>query len=82
MMNAADMRDQGFKSRDRIVVTSHYESETRQLSDFQVVEYSIPRGCVAMYYPEANPLIPMSATDEFSNCPSFKHTVVSISKLG
>ena len=80
MMNADDMQAQGFKSRDRISITSHSESEVRQLNDFQVVEYSIPRGCVAMYYPEANPLIPMSATDEFSNCPSFKHTVVSISK--
>ena len=81
MMNADDMRAQGFKSRERIAITSHAGPETRQLSEFQVVEYSIPRGCVAMYYPEANPLIPMSATDEFSNCPSFKHTVVSISKL-
>ena len=81
MMNADDMQAQGLKSRDRIAITSHSDSEVRQLSDFQIVEYSIPRGCVAMYYPEANPLIPMSATDEFSNCPSFKHTVVSISKL-
>ena len=81
MMNADDMRAHGLKSRDKVVITSHYKSETRQLSDFRVVEYSIPRGCVAMYYPEANPLLPMSATDEFSNCPSFKHTVVSISKL-
>ena len=81
MMNADDMKAHGFESRDRILITSHCESETRSLSDFQVVEYSIPRGCVAMYYPEANPLIPMSATDEFSNCPSFKHTVVSIAKL-
>ena len=81
MMNADDMKAQGLKSRDRIAISSHYESETRSLTDFQVVEYSIPRSCVAMYYPEANPLIPMAATDEFSNCPSFKHTVVSISKL-
>ena len=81
MMNADDMQAQGFKSRDRITITSHSGAETRRLHDFQVVEYPIPRSCVAMYYPEANPLIPMSATDEFSNCPSFKHTVVSISKL-
>jgi len=81
MMNADDLRTLGFKSGDRVAITSHADSETRRLSDFRVVDYSIPRGCVAMYYPEANPLIPMSATDEFSNCPSFKHTVVSISKL-
>ena len=81
MMNVEDMKTHGLSPRDRVGITSHSSSETRRLNNFQVIEYSIPRGCVAMYYPEANPLIPMSATDEFSNCPSFKHTVVSISKM-
>ncbi|QDT06687.1 Formate dehydrogenase H [Rubripirellula lacrimiformis] len=80
MMNAQDMRELSLVSRDRITVTSHHQGEVRTLHDFQAVEYPIPRQCVAMYYPEANPLIPMAATDASSNCPSFKHTAVSIVK--
>lgn len=80
MMNAADMREKGLQSRDPVEVTSHHAGETRTLQDFQVVEYPIPRGCVAMYYPEANPLIPMTSTDASSNCPSFKHTAVTIER--
>ncbi|MFG0261164.1 MAG: FdhF/YdeP family oxidoreductase [Novipirellula sp. JB048] len=80
MMNAEDMRERGLRSRDPVAVTSHHEGQTRRLRNFQVVEYPIPRQCVAMYFPEANPLIPMNATDASSNCPSFKHTVVTIEK--
>ncbi|EMI22551.1 formate dehydrogenase [Rhodopirellula maiorica SM1] len=80
MMNAEDMREKGLQSRTPVSVTSHHAGETRTLQDFQVVEYPIPRGCVAMYYPEANPLIPMHSTDASSNCPSFKHTAVTIER--
>ncbi|QDV24600.1 FdhF/YdeP family oxidoreductase [Aureliella helgolandensis] len=80
MMNAADMQALGLSAREKINVTSHHQGETRVLLDFQAVEYPIPRRCVAMYYPEANPLIPMGSTDASSNCPSFKHTAVTIEK--
>ncbi|TWU22435.1 putative formate dehydrogenase [Novipirellula galeiformis] len=80
MMNGEDMNERGLRSRDPVAVTSHHDGATRTLQDFQVVEYPIPRQCVAMYFPEANPLIPMNATDASSNCPSFKHTVVTIEK--
>lgn len=78
MMNALDLKDLGLKSKDKVQITSHYQNEHRTLRGFQVVEYPIPRQCVAMYFPEANPLIPIGSTDQYSNCPSFKHTVVSI----
>jgi len=81
LMNASDMKRFNLASRDRVVISSLYDGVLRSLVGFQVVEYPIPRQCVAMYYPEANPLIPMTITDKYSNCPSFKHTVVRIEKF-
>lgn len=78
MMNQADMTELGLQSEQAVNVTSHFEGRQRKVCGFKVVPYPIPRQCVAMYYPEANPLIPMESTDEFSNCPSFKHTVVTV----
>lgn len=82
MMNKADIAEQGLKPEQTIDVESHFEGETRKVCGFRVVAYPIPRQCVAMYFPEANPLIPMNSTDEFSNCPSFKHTIVSVRASG
>ncbi|MEM6692559.1 MAG: molybdopterin dinucleotide binding domain-containing protein, partial [Planctomycetota bacterium] len=80
LMNAEDMQASGLKSEDPVRVTSEYSGKQRTVRRFRVLEYPIPRQCVAMYYPEANPLIPMERTDEFSNCPSFKLTIVKIEK--
>ena len=80
MMNADDMRELGLQPRDPVSISSHDAGETRTLHGFRVVEYPIPKRCVAMYYPEANPLIPITRTDASSNCPSFKQTAVTIAK--
>ncbi|TWT95545.1 FdhF/YdeP family oxidoreductase [Neorhodopirellula pilleata] len=78
MMNEADMVELGLKPQQPVHVTSCFEGNIRRVCGFKVVPYPIPRQCLAMYYPEANPLIPMERTDEFSNCPSFKLTVVTV----
>lgn len=78
MMNESDMNELGLKPQQSVNVTSEYQGKTRRVCGFKVVPYPIPRQCLAMYYPEANPLIPMERTDEFSNCPSFKMTVVTV----
>ena len=36
------------------------------------------RRCAAMYYPEANVLVPIESTEPLSNGPTFKHTVISL----
>ncbi|MEL7266212.1 MAG: molybdopterin dinucleotide binding domain-containing protein, partial [Planctomycetota bacterium] len=80
LMNETDMREKGLQSMNNVTVSSEYSGQTRRVRGFRVLAYPIPRQCVAMYYPEANPLIPMERTDEFSNCPSFKLTIVRIEK--
>lgn len=78
MMNVEDLRELGLEPRQRVDVSSHFEGEVRVARNFVVVEYPIPRRCAAMYYPEANVLIPIGSTDSVSNCPTFKHTIISL----
>ena len=49
---------------------------------FRVVPYDQPRGCVAAYYPEANPLVPLDSTAEKSNQPVYKSIVVRLDRPG
>jgi hypothetical protein len=47
---------------------------------FIAIEYSIPRGCCAAYFPEANVLVPIESVAEKSNTPSSKYVVVTVEK--
>ena len=78
MMNREDMAEQGISPRQLVDVTSHFNGQTRVACGIVAVEYPIPRRCAAMYYPEANVLVPVGSTEPLSNIPTFKHTVISV----
>ncbi|MEC5163206.1 MULTISPECIES: FdhF/YdeP family oxidoreductase [unclassified Janthinobacterium] len=44
----------------------------RQAKRFMLVAYNIPRGCVAAYFPETNPLVPLSSFADFARTPTSK----------
>ena len=77
-MNAEDAADRGLKAKDLIDITSHYEGEQRTVEKFLVVPYDIPKGNVAAYFPEANPLVPVSSVAKVSNTPTSKYVVVTV----
>jgi anaerobic selenocysteine-containing dehydrogenase len=77
-MNKDDIRDAGFKAGMAIDLTSVYGTENRQVKKFKVIEYKIPRGCVAAYYPETNPLVPIHSVADKSNTPAYKSVVVQL----
>jgi len=79
-MNPADAAERGLKAKDLIDITSHFEGEQRTVEVFQVVPYDIPRGNVAAYFPEANPLVPISSVAKVSNTPTSKYVVVTVEK--
>ena len=39
-----------------------FEGELRRSTNWYMVEYDIPRGNIATYFPEANELIPLDST--------------------
>lgn len=50
----------------------------REVGGLTVTPFSLPRGCVAAYYPEMNPLVPLSHHDKLSKTPAAKSVPVRI----
>src|SRR6516162_2345665 len=78
-MNSEDMRAAGLVQGQPVDITSHFEGNERQADRFLVAPYSIPRGCVAAYFPEANVLVPVGSVADKSNTPTSKSVIVTLS---
>ena len=77
-MHPEDARAAGYRAGDRVDLVSTYAGKRRVAEAFTVVPFSIPRGCVATYFPEANVLVPVHETAEKSNTPVYKSVVVTM----
>ena len=77
-MHPDDASAAGLENDDPVVITSHFNGEERSLEGFRLLTYAIPSGCVATYYPESNPLVPVDHVADISNTPAYKSVVVSI----
>ncbi|MBO9127976.1 MULTISPECIES: FdhF/YdeP family oxidoreductase [unclassified Rhizobium] len=78
-MNKMDLADRGLRDGDLIDLTATLSSEPRKARKFTVVEYNIPRGSVAGYYPELNVVIALDHYDRLSGTPSYKSVPVLVS---
>jgi len=76
-MNKKDMKEHNFKQGDKINLYNKYNNVLRKVNGFTVVEYNIPKGCVATYYPESNPLVPIDLQARLSHTPASKSPLVS-----
>lgn len=54
----------------------------RHVGGFFVRGYNIPEGCLAAYYPECNPLVPVSHHAKGAFVPAGKGVPVRIEKTG
>lgn len=80
-VNADDAKRLGLAAGDTVDIHSVYDDNIeRKITGFQVILYDIPKGNVAMYYPEANPLMAMSDFDKQSGIPAFKTVYVKLVK--
>ncbi|MBL4632063.1 MAG: FdhF/YdeP family oxidoreductase [Paraglaciecola sp.] len=82
-VNVNDLTDLGLCAGKQVDIHSHWPNEkiqTRKAKDFTLVQYDIPRGCAAAYYPETNDLIPLSSVADKSNTPAYKSVVISLHK--
>ena len=77
-MNPADMAARSIKAKDLIDITSHFQGEERTVEKFVAVPYDIPKGNVSAYFPEANPLVPITSVAKVSNTPTSKYVVVTV----
>jgi molybdopterin-dependent oxidoreductase alpha subunit len=82
LLNTEDIREAGLRERQVVDLVSHFEGEERVAKSFLVIPYSIPRGCAATYFPEANVLVPIGSVAEKSNTPASKSVIISIRPSG
>ncbi|WP_034949079.1 FdhF/YdeP family oxidoreductase [Erwinia oleae] len=79
-INPDDMAAQGLSAGDKVdIETVWNDGITRQVNGFTLVPYAIPRGNLAAYYPETNPLVPLSSFGDGSGTPTSKSVPVKIS---
>ena len=81
-MNEADISKQALKDGDFVKITTvSNDGIERSVSNFKIIEYAIPSGCVAAYYPETNPLVPLESIADDCGTPTYKSIAVTIEKV-
>lgn len=79
LMNPDDMVAAGLQHGQIVSLTSDAgDGVRRQVDGLSVTPFLLPRGCLAGYYPELNPLIPLWLHDEQSKTPASKGVPVRI----
>ncbi|MHC9085147.1 FdhF/YdeP family oxidoreductase [Luteimonas sp. RIT-PG2_3] len=77
--NADDIAALGMKAGDWVDLESLCDDGVRRRARrFLLVEYNIPHGCLAAYYPETNPLVPLSSFADESRTPTSKSVPVIV----
>ncbi|WP_019029101.1 FdhF/YdeP family oxidoreductase [Colwellia piezophila] len=80
-INEKDARKQGFNNSDYVDITSIWsDNQNRTVNNFILCFYEIPRGNLAAYYPETNPLVPLDSFGDRSYTPTSKSVAVIINK--
>jgi anaerobic selenocysteine-containing dehydrogenase len=79
LMNADDIAERKLKAGAAVdIETVSDDGIERVVHNFQVVEYDIPRGCTAAYFPEATPLIPVDLVSTHTATPAYKEIPVMV----
>lgn len=80
-MNEKDMAALGLENEQLIDLNTIWHDDVeRRITGFKAVAYDIPRGNIAAYYPETNPLVPLDSIGDGSFTPTSKAIAVTIKK--
>ena len=75
-MNASDMKEYGLQKGELVSLYNNYNGVERRVDGFAIVPYDIPKRCLATYYPESNPLVPIHLKARSSHTPASKSVKV------
>lgn len=80
LMNEQDIAARGLRDGALVRIECALDGDgiKRALDGFRVIRYNLPRGCCAAYYPECNPLIPLSHHADRSKVPGYKAVPVRV----
>ncbi|WP_337261923.1 MULTISPECIES: FdhF/YdeP family oxidoreductase [unclassified Serratia (in: enterobacteria)] len=74
-----DLADLGLQEGELVdIETLWHDGVVRKVSGFKLVSYAIPRGNLAAYYPETNPLVPLTSFGDGTGTPTSKSIPVTI----
>jgi len=82
LMSKNDMDANGWEEYQKVTITSHFRDRKISSDEWRILEYDIPEGNVATYFPESNVLIPLDSVADGSNTPTSKSVVVTIDTMG
>jgi anaerobic selenocysteine-containing dehydrogenase len=72
-IHAEDIRVLGLKDGDWVDLHTVWDDgQERRADRFRLVAYDIPRGNLAAYYPETNPLVPLDSVARDAGTPASK----------
>jgi anaerobic selenocysteine-containing dehydrogenase len=78
-IHADDIKALGLSAGDWVDLhTISTDGIDRSALQFKLVPYDIPRGCLAAYYPETNPLVPLHSVAEGAGTPTSKYIPVRL----
>jgi formate dehydrogenase major subunit len=78
-MNAEDMAARGLAEDAKITLeTISTDGIVRRVEGLTAIDYPMPAGSIAGYYPELNPLLPLAYYDPISGCPAAKSIPVRV----
>lgn len=76
-MNQVDIDEAGFEANQWVDIESVFSDGVKRIvHSFRIVPYNIPRGSLAAYYPETNPLVALSSHDQYAKIPASKSVPV------
>ena len=79
-MNESDIKVQNFSAGERVDLFNYHGGRERVARNFIIVPFSIPQGCAATYFPEANVLVPIDSVAKKSNTPTSKMIILRLRK--
>lgn len=78
-MHPEDIAALGLTDGDRVdIETQASDGVVRRVENFRLVSYDIPRGNLAAYYPETNPLVPLTRFGDGTGTPTSKSIPVIV----
>jgi anaerobic selenocysteine-containing dehydrogenase len=77
-MNQNDIKKLGYKAGDKVDLFNHHNGVERVARNFIIIEFSIPEGCSATYFPETNVLVPIDSVADRSNTPTSKMIILKL----
>lgn len=79
LINRDEMARFGLEDGQKVsLVCAIEDGINRRVDGLTVTAYDLPPGCIAGYYPELNPLVPLSYHEKYSQTPAYKGTPVKI----